>query len=293
MATALSVSTRPRTALARIGGFLRLLHPFPSLLNAAVTVALACVAVRGRPPLADVGTLALAMLCIQCAIGALNDWADRALDARAKPEKPMPAGLVRPGLALTAALALAAVAAVLAARFGLAAWALAMAGLGVGVAYDLGLKRTPLSALTYAVALPLLPVWVWTSLGRGSPALVVVIPVGALLGFGLQLANALPDAEGDIASGVRGTLQWLGPERGRRLAWAAFAGALALSAALGALAGLHALPFLPLWLVAVALFLAAVLVYRSSPSRRALQVGWSLLAPAAALLAVGWLASLP
>src|SRR5215207_1953397 len=162
MATALSVSTRPRTALARIGGFLRLLHPFPSLLNAAVTVALAYVAVRGRPPLADVGTLALAMLCIQCAIGALNDWADRALDARTKPEKPIPAGLVRPALALTAALALAAV---LAARFGLAAWALAMAGLGVGVAYDLGLKRTPLSALTYAVALPLLPVWVWTSLG--------------------------------------------------------------------------------------------------------------------------------
>jgi 4-hydroxybenzoate polyprenyltransferase len=270
-----------------------LLHPFPSLLNTAVVGVLACVAVRGWPGLAQLLWLMATMLCIQCAIGALNDWADRRLDAVTKPWKPIPSGHVMPVTALAAAIVLATAGALLAAKGGPAAWALAMAGLGAGVAYDLGLKRTPFSAITYAVALPLVPLWVWTALGRGNPALTAVLPIGILLGLGLQLANALPDAAGDAAGGVRGTLQWLGAARGRRVAWLCFGLALAAAAALAPFFHLRVVPLLPCWLGAAALLAGAIAVYWRHPTSSALQMGWTMLAPAAGLLAAGWLASLP
>ena len=282
-----------RAPLARLAGVLRLFHPFPSTLNVLVVAALACVAVRGWPGTGRILTLIATMLCIQCAIGALNDWADRTLDARVKPAKPIPAGLIGANAALAAAVSLGVASALLAARFGGTAWALAMTGFGVGIAYDLGLKRTPFSAVTYAVALPLVPVWVWTALGLASSAVAVVLPVGLLLGFGLQLANALPDADGDALGGVRGTLQYLGPNLGRRVAWLSFGGALALAAVLAGGSGLRPWPFLPCWAVSAALLSAAVAVYRRRPTGRSLQIGWTLLAPAAGALAVGWLASLP
>ncbi|MER3421242.1 MAG: ubiquinone biosynthesis protein UbiA, partial [Chloroflexota bacterium] len=77
-------------------------------------------------------------------------------------------------------------------------------GLGAGLAYDLWLKRTPYSALAYAVALPLVPLWVWTALERFTPALLWAWPVGALLGGALHLANAVPDLEADATAGVHG-----------------------------------------------------------------------------------------
>jgi 4-hydroxybenzoate polyprenyltransferase len=277
----------------RLGAYVRLVHPFPSLLNAIVVAAFACVAVRGWPGVACILWLSTTMLCIQFSIGALNDWADRDLDARTKPSKPIPSRLVSSGIALVVASLLAVTAAVLAAWSGPAAWALAMTGLGIGIAYDLGVKRTPYSALTYALALPLIPVWVWTALDVESAALFVVLPVGMLLGVSLQLANALPDAEGDAAAGVRGTLQVLGPERGRRLCWASFALALLLCAVLAPVVQLGLMPFALSWVAAALLLGIAAASYQRHPSRRALQQGWSLLAPAAGLLAIGWLVSLP
>ncbi|MGH2588378.1 MAG: UbiA family prenyltransferase, partial [Dehalococcoidia bacterium] len=238
-------------------------------------------------------TLMATMLAIQATIGVLNDWADRALDAREKPWKPVPAGLVSPRAALATAVTFATLAVFLAALAGPVPWMLAMAGLACGIAYDLGLKRTPFSALTYAVALPLVPLWVWTALGQATPALVAVLPAGVLLGVALQLANALPDAAGDEAAGVRGTLQWLGPARGRRVAWLAFAGALALALLLAPIVGLRSLPFTACWLIAALLLVVAVGLYRRDPSRQSMQRGWTLLAPATGLLAVGWFASLP
>src|SRR5260221_5524484 len=54
-------------------GIGRLVHPFPSILAALVTVAIAVVA-GGEPAVAI--PLGLAMLAIQFAIGAINDLAD-------------------------------------------------------------------------------------------------------------------------------------------------------------------------------------------------------------------------
>jgi 4-hydroxybenzoate polyprenyltransferase len=282
-----------QSAVRRLGAYARLVHPFPSLLNAIVVAAFACIAVRGWPGIERVVWLSTTMLCIQFSIGALNDWADRDLDARTKPAKPIPSRLVSPSMALVVAVLLAMTAAVLAAWGGPAAWVLAMTGLGIGIAYDLGVKRTPYSALTYALALPLIPVWVWTALDVESAALFVVLPAGMLLGLSLQLANALPDADGDTAAGVRGTLQVLGPQRGRRLCWATFALALLVSAGLAPMVQLRLMPFAFTWAAAALLLGIAVASYQRRPSERALQLGWSLLAPAAGLLAVGWLVSLP
>jgi 4-hydroxybenzoate polyprenyltransferase len=282
-----------QSAVHRLGAYVRLVHPFPSLLNAIVVAAFACVALRGWPGAERILWLSTTMLCIQFSIGALNDWADRELDARTKPSKPIASGLVSSGTALVVAVLLAITAATLAVWGGSAAWVLAMTGLSIGIAYDLGVKRTPLSALTYALALPLIPIWVWTALGADSAALFVVLPVGMLLGVSLQLANALPDAEGDAAAGVRGTLQVLGPERGRRLCWSAFALALLLCAVLAPKVHLGLMPFALCWVVAALLLVITIAYYRYAPSRRALQLGWSLLAPAAGLLAIGWLLSLP
>lgn len=290
--TAPPVSPRARLRI-RAAAWFRLLHPFPSLLNAITAGALACIAVRGWPGGARLLSLMATMLLIQFTIGAANDWADRDLDRSARPEKPVAAGLVSPRLALMLALILGGAAVALASRDGPAAWSLAALGLAIGLAYDLGLKRTPFSALTYALALPLLPIWVWTALDRTTPALAALLPVGALLGLSLQLANALPDARGDTAAGVRGTLQWLGPARGRAVAWGAFGLALALAALLAGVLHLRALPFVPLWLLSAALLAATVSLYQRGRNERALRLGWSLLAPAAGLLAVGWLGSLP
>jgi 4-hydroxybenzoate polyprenyltransferase len=289
---------RPAAALDRRRGrrilhALRLLHPFPTLLNVVAVVLLTLVAADGQPEIGVVARLTATMLAVQSAIGVVNDWADRDLDATAKPWKPIPAGVVSAGVAgrlgaLTTALALA-----LGATLGPAAWLLSTAGLGAGLAYDLWLKRTPFSGLTYAVALPLVPLWVWTALGRFTPALLWVWPIGALLGGALHLANALPDLEADAAAGVRGLAQRLGRRRALAGAWGGYLAAVLGAAALGLPLGLDRRVLLPGAAGALALLGAAVVAHLRRPGPAALQTGWSLLAPGAALLAVAWLAALP
>jgi hypothetical protein len=51
----------------------RLVHPFPSFLNAAATVGLAFAAEDGSPDASIVARMAVAMLLAQFAIGAAND----------------------------------------------------------------------------------------------------------------------------------------------------------------------------------------------------------------------------
>ena len=88
----------------------------------------------------------------------------------------------------------------------------------LGLGYDLGLKATRASVVTYAGAFGLLPVFV--ALGQPAhqlpPAWTVI--GAALLGAGAHLANALPDLAGDITTGVLGLPQRLGPDPARVLA---------------------------------------------------------------------------
>ncbi len=286
----------PRTASLFRGApatlrVLRIVHPFPTLLNVAATAALACVAVRGVP---DAGTLAamlLVMLCAQSAIGVTNDLFDRELDARTKPWKPIAAGLVSPAAALVIAGGLVVVASALAWTLGRGSFGLALLGTASGLAYDARLKRTVFSAVPYIVAIPVLPLWVWMTLGAWHAALLWLLPLGAFIGLALHLANTLPDLDADAEAGVSGLAHRLGARRSMFAAWTSFGAALALSAAIAPLVAYDLLVYGATTSFAALCLGGSVGLYMWRPDRSALQFGFGALGVGAAVAAAGWLAA--
>jgi len=242
--------------------------------------------------LATAVTLGLAMLGLQFCIGAANDWFDVDLDARAKPAKPIPAGLVTRRTAAVVAVICGGGGLVLAvAGAGAGGWrtvACAVGMLGAGLAYDVRLKRTAFSWLPFAVAFPLLPLYSWFgAVGQPPPGWQVLLPIAFLAGPMLQLANGLVDLERDIIGGARGLVTRLG----RRRAWWALLvlqvgiNVFATGFVLVAGGGLPAIgPILLAFFVAL---VGVALSGAAAPQRR--EWGWRLQAGALALLAVGWL----
>jgi len=269
----------------------RVIHPFPTALNVGATLALAAIAYDGLPPASTLACLAAAMFCVQAAIGAANDYCDRDLDALTKPWKPIVRGAIEPRAVLRLAAAFAAAAGLLSATFGPASVLVGAGGLASGLAYDVRLKRTVLSALPFMVALPLLPIWVWVSLDRWLPELWWLLPFAPLAGLAVHLSNTLPDLEADARAGVRGLAHVLGRRRSLALAWGSFAAALGLAFALG----LHLDYDWPAFLLgavpAAALLAAAVAAYAVRPGQATLQLGFGLIGLATAALAAGWLAA--
>lgn len=247
------------------------------------------------------GRLALSMLGIQVAIGALNDRVDWRHDATEKPGKPIPAGLASPLEARLLMAVAAAVGLALSAPSGLPTLATAALGLGLGVVYDLRLSRGPWSWLPLALALPLLPIHAWLgATGSVPPGLLTLAPTGVLAGAALSLANGMVDAERDGRAGRTTSVVLLGTGR----AWLAH---LALLVAVGLLAVFAApavpaggatgpLPFdvlrllrtvgVAIGLVGVAL--GAVVLRAARPAVR--ERGWELEALGVASVGVGWLA---
>ncbi len=190
------------------------------------------------------------------------------------------------------ALVLLAATAILSAGFGLAAWLLALAALSCGLVYDLKLSRTPWSVLPYLIALPLVPIWIWVALGRFRPLLLAALPLGALLGLSLHLANGLTYFESDARTGSGGLVQRLGFHRARGLCWGAFGLVWLLLAASLPLVPYRPAPLLIGLILAMALLIAAVAMTLLHV-RAAAQAGWGLLLAGSAALALGWLAALP
>ncbi|WP_055549006.1 SCO3242 family prenyltransferase [Streptomyces sp. NBRC 110028] len=93
-----------------------------------------------------------ASLCLYEAGMALNDWADRDIDAVERPRRPLPSGRITPAVALTAATGLTAAGLLCAAPAGRRALATATALAGTVWAYDLGLKNTPAGPYAMAAA---------------------------------------------------------------------------------------------------------------------------------------------
>ena len=284
----------PRVGSVQLGRTLRaarVIHPFPVALNVAATVALAFIATRGWPSASELVRLAAAMFCVQAAIGASNDYCDRDLDALTKPSKPIVQGLLEPRTALVVAALFALAAGALGATFGPIAIGVAASGLAAGLAYNVRLKRSVLSALPFMVALPALPIWVWVSLDRFAGELWWLLPFAPLAALAVHLSNTLPDLEADLRGGVRGLAHALGPDASRRLAWGTFGLALGLSAALGLHLDYDWLAFLAGALPAGALYVIAMGAYAFRPGQAALQLGFGLIGAATALLAAGWLAA--
>jgi len=286
-----TLQSTPRSDLARLLGASRIIHPFPTSLNVLATIALAVIAVDGVPDAFTLGRLAIAMFFAQAAIGALNDYYDRDLDARTKPGKPIVRGLVAPGTALVLAGGCTLAACAITATFGPLSIAAGAAGLAAGFAYDARLKRSVASALPFMVALPALPVWIWVSLDRFQHELWWLLPFAPLAGLAVHLSNTLPDLESDARAGVRGCAHALGRGRSLTLAWGSFALALVLATALGVGLDYDWPRFLLGAVPAAFLLVLAVASYAFRPGRDALQLGFGLIGIATAALAAGWLAA--
>ncbi len=275
----------------RLARALRVIHPFPTLLNAAATAALAFVAAAGVPDALTLASMLLVMLCAQSAIGATNDYCDRDLDAASKPWKPIVAGVVRPRGALILAGLLIVAAAALAATLGPGSFVLAMLGLGCGLAYDVRLKRTIWSALPFMVAIPVLPAWVWLTLGAWQVVLWWLLPLGALIGLSLHLANTLPDIDADASYGIAGLGHRLGARNSMFAAWASFGAALVLSGAIAPLVEYDARIYAATASLGVVCLAASAGAFLWRRDSSALQFGFGVLGAGSAALAVGWLAA--
>lgn len=270
-------------------GIGRLVHPFPSILAAVVTVAIG-VAAGGEATV--VSRLGLAMLAIQFAIGAINDVADAGSDRDAHRSKPIAAGTLSTRRAALTGVVCLVVGLGLAGSVGAGVLALAALGAGAGIVYDLRLKGTPVSWLGFTLGIPVLPLFAWLGASGTVPGAILVAAAVALpAGAALALANELPDMERDAAAGLSSASRSLGRHR----AWtvgALLQGIVAVSAALGfgALGGRPGL-----WPAVVAsvaiLALGVALGAGTSVSRR--QRGWEVQAVAIGLLAAVWLAAVP
>jgi 4-hydroxybenzoate polyprenyltransferase len=168
--------------------------------------------------------------------------------------------------------------------------ALALVGLAIGVWYDLAAKGTRLSWLPFALGVPLLPVYGWFgATGTLPSAFVVLVPVAALGGAALAIANATVDIERDVAAGVTSLAVALGP-RGAALAalvlQVVVAGvAVASDSRLGASGTWLTLAS---WvaLLPVAGAVLGVVVARRGPAAR--EVAFEVQAVGLGLLAVAW-----
>ena len=264
------------------------MHPLPSAINAGLVFGLALVA-GSEAPVAVV--LGVAMFGYQASIGSLNDLVDADRDRQAKPGSPIPAGLVSRRLAMGIAIVGGALGTAVSAAFGAAVLAAGSAGYGCGLAYDLFMRRWGWGWLCFALALPLLLVWTWLAAAGSLPrAWPILLPVAALAGPTLHLANSLADADEDRRSGTRSLTVALGVERAQRLlaalvttvyllawvtlAWLAPLSVTAAVTAVGAtlLAGL------------------GVTLSRRTDSR-AREAGWLVQAVGLAVLAVAWASS--
>jgi 4-hydroxybenzoate polyprenyltransferase len=209
-----------------MGGLIRLVHPFPSLLDGVVSGAVALLA---GAALEEAVRLGIAMAALQFGIGATNDVVDAPRDTGHKPGKPIPAGVVSPSLATAVAVASFGSGLLLAISFGTPTFTLAAVVIGIGLAYDLALKGTAWSWLPFALGIPILPVFGWLGATGFLPAtFALLIPVAVAAGAALAIANALADVERDQAAGVRSIATALGAGR----AWALQAGIVAASVAI-------------------------------------------------------------
>ncbi len=194
------MQSRPRRSSPAL--FVLSTHPGPSFAVALVCVVLGIT--TGLEPW-RVALIGLAILLGQFSVGLANDWLDADRDRQTgRTDKPVALGWISVpavraasfgtgilGLAVTIALG----------------WPATVAHAGFiasGWAYNLWLKRTPLSVLPYLVGFGTLPAVV--TLAKTTPAFpeLWIVGAGAFLGAAAHFANALPDLDDDRMTGVVG-----------------------------------------------------------------------------------------
>ena len=261
--------------------YLELLHPAPVVMVLIAATGFLAAAAQGWPPLSRLGPYLLAQALTQLAISLHNDYCDRELDARSKPWRALPRGLIAPATALWLAVALAALGLLAAAPLGLGVSLLIATGTGAGFAYNGWLKRTGWSWLPFWIGLPTLALGAFAAVDRFDPRLWLAYLIGAPLVVGIYLADTLTDIESDTSLGVRGLAHRLGPWGARLVCWAGVALGQGLTVVLWP-AGHTPGPLL--WL-SVALLGLAIGLDRARVRRG----HWPAIMASAVALGLGWL----
>lgn len=198
---------------SRARALVKAAHPGPSLAVTAVGTALGATA---GAPAGTCVLLAAALLTGQLSIGWCNDAVDQARDvAAARADKPLAVGSVGVRTVWTACVVALVACVPLSLALGAAAGVTHLVAVAGGWAYDLGLKRTAASFVPFAVSFGLLPTVATLSLPTPVVPPWWATTAGSLLGVVAHLANALPDLADDVAAGVNGLPQRLGPVRTR------------------------------------------------------------------------------
>lgn len=198
---------RGRATVALLGAS----HPLPSL---AVTALATAVSVAAGRSAAGVVLVAAAVLSGQLSIGWSNDLLDRRRDLGAhRQDKPVAIGAVSVATVQAACVGAAVACVPLSLANGWPAGVVHLLAVAGGWAYNLGLKRTVLSFLPYAVSFALLTAFVTLGLPGQAWPRPWVLTAGALLGVGAHFLNVVPDVADDLAAGVRGLPQRVGAAR--------------------------------------------------------------------------------
>jgi 4-hydroxybenzoate polyprenyltransferase len=194
--------------MVRVRALIIASHPLPCVAVTVIATVLVAEAAPGELTAGRLVLVALAMLAGQLSVGWSNDAIDSGRDTAAgRTDKPAATGLISArSLWVAAAIALVATLA-LAAAIGPVTLAIDVVTLVAAWAYNLGLKGTAWSGLTYALAFGLLPAYSTSALpGHPLPRLAITV-AAALLGLGAHFLNVLPDLADDARSGVRGLPQ--------------------------------------------------------------------------------------
>ena len=232
--------------LRTVWTLVRCSHPEPVAMVTSVCGVLALLAGRGW----GTAWVVLAVLAGQLFVGWTNDYVDRGRDADAnRTDKPLARAEISPRLVATAAVVAGAAAVPLSLASGIAATAVHLVGIGSATAYNVGLKSTVFSVVTYALSFAMVPAFITLGLAHPHWPPAWVTAAASLTGIGGHFAQARPDVEGDRRQRILGLPQLVG-DRASGLLAALFlvAGAAVIS--------IGARTFLPLVVVVPAIGVA-------------------------------------
>ena len=201
-------------------------HPGPSLAVTIITAGLGFSA--GLEPLRLVA-LGVSMLAGQLSVGLSNDWIDADRDAAVgRTDKPIANGWIGASAVRNTAFICAGLMIVIALPLGWLAELVLVVAVGAAWAYNVWLKRSPLSIVPYLIGFGALPAIATLARPVPAPPALWALGVGALLGAAGHFANTLPDLDDDAATGVRGLPQLLGRRWSSALTYLVLLGASVL-----------------------------------------------------------------
>jgi geranylgeranylglycerol-phosphate geranylgeranyltransferase len=160
----------------------------------------------------------------------LNDYFDREIDRINEPERPIPAGVIKPAEALSFSLILAAIGFWFAGNSGVGALVIATVSVIIMVLYNWRLKKTGLlgnALVSTNVAIP----FVYGGFVVGSPtwSLGIFSLLAFLSSIGREIVKGIVDVSGDTARGVKSLAATKGNAKAAKYGAALFVAAVALS----------------------------------------------------------------